>query len=126
MKAIFLFTIILFTAFSATKGQTSMTLTSQDLANSQTFKTSVGSDRRVVFNELKYLIVSKAGEHYSKTPRTTLTSKAELISLLGNPDFQENPQLLCYYLKTINGDCKLTIGLDDSDLTLYYSIHDCN
>lgn len=104
-----------------------MTLTGQDLTNSQTFKNTAGSDRAKVFERLTHLIITDANQHYSATPATNFTSQTELIVLLGTPDFQNTDgDVIGYYLKSINGDCKVVFGLNQSHLTLYYSIHDCN
>lgn len=104
----------------------SMTLTSQDLANSQQFKTTAGTDRTLVFGQLKYLIVAKSGNHTSSNLTSVFTSKTEIITLLGPPDFLRGTQLLGYYLNAINGPCMVVFGYNQSEDILYYSIYDCN
>jgi hypothetical protein len=118
--------LILFVSSSiAGFGQT-MTLTGQDSTNSQIFKTTAGSDRTVVFGQLKHLIVAKSGNHTSSNLTSVFTSKTEIISLLGPPDFLRGTQLLGYYLNAINGPCMVVFGYNQSDIILYYSIYDCN
>lgn len=127
MKIKNLFLILFVSVAIASYGQSGMTLTGQDLTNSQTFKNTAGSDRAKVFERLTHLIITDANQHYSATPATNFTSQTELIVLLGTPDFQNTDgDVIGYYLKSINGDCKVVFGLNQSHLTLYYSIHDCN
>lgn len=121
-----LFFILFLTASLASFGQSSMTLTSQEQALSQIFKTTAGSDRTAVFGKLKHLIVSEAGEHYKASPAAVFTSKSEIISLLGQPDFTNSTQLIGYYLNSLNGPCMVVFGLNQTNSTTYYSIYDCN
>ncbi len=126
MKIKNLFIIMLLFSASAGFGQ-SMTLTSQDSANSQTFKTTLGSDRTLVFKSLESLIITNANQHYKSTPTSNYTSLSELISLLGTPNFQNaNGDVIGYYLKSANAPCSVVFGLNQSHLALYYSIYDCN
>ncbi|MFY7733958.1 MAG: hypothetical protein ACOVSR_10800 [Bacteroidia bacterium] len=126
MKAKQFFFFLFLTASLASFGQTSMTLTSQEQALSQQFKTTAGSDRTVTFGQLKHLIVTKSGNHTNSTTPTVFTNRTEIISLLGPPDFQRGTQLIGYYLNSINGPCMVVFGINQTDSILYFSIYDCN
>ncbi len=106
-------------------GQTGIPLTAEDLANSQLFKSSAGTDRTATFDLLKHLIVTQSGNHEANPP-TSFTDKTELLALLGPPDFQGSPTTFGYYLKEINGACVVAIGVNLSNQVRYYSIYDCN
>ena len=107
------------------QGQTGQTLTEQDIANSQLFKTSSGADRTTTFQSLKQLIVAQSGNHEA-SPSTKFTNKAELLNILGAPDFMISPTTLGYYLREVGGACVVAIGLSPTEQVQYFSVYDCN
>ena len=107
-------------------GQSSMTLSASDTINSLQFKSTAGTSRTAVFNLLKPLIVSEATQKYAATPAPILTSRTEMIFLLGTPDFTITSDVFGYYLNSIGGPCVVVFGVNASDQVQYCSTYDCN
>lgn len=104
-----------------------LTLTPQDQANSDQFKALSGQDRLAVFNLLKPLIVAESSGVYL-TPGTlgALTTEAEVITLLGTPDFTLTTNVFGYYLKGSTNSCTVVFGKTGGNTIQYFSINDCN
>ena len=84
------------------QGQTGQTLTTQDIA-----------------------IIAQSGNHEA-SPATQFTNKAELLNILGAPDYLISPTTLGYYLREIGGACVVAIGLSPTEQVQYFSVYDCN
>lgn len=74
-----------------------MTLTSQEQALSQQFKTTTSSERTLVFGKLKRLIVTISGNHTNSATPTVFSTKTESNSLSKCLYYLNNPNQIGFY-----------------------------
>ena len=98
--------------------------------NSQSFKAASGSNRIIYFNELQDLIrtvnLSNENETGTGAVGTHITTRDEVIYLLGDPSNKILMSLYEYNLNTVTSSCKVVIGFDSNDRVNFFTIKDCH
>lgn len=104
----------------------SITITPAITAQSNAFKNLSGQNRLTEFKALQGLIVTKASQASCTTSTSTnLTTKNEVISLLGTPSMTLSPNLIAYNLSSTNQACQAVFGVDNNGLILLIQINNC-
>jgi hypothetical protein len=102
-----------------------------DQANSDQFKAAVGNNRLIEFQNLENLIkpiTSSTGTapNYDYFIGDYITSEAELLFLLGQPDIKISNTIYQYNLGVSSSSCKAYIGIDADGFVTYSVIKNCN
>ena len=111
-------------SYSQSSGTIAITPTVTQQSN--LFKSLQGGDRKIEFLSLESLFITKAKTSTcAGATAVTLSNRTDVTNLLGGPDEVLSPNLVAYYLKSGNQNCKALVGIDNTDRVLFTSINDC-
>ena len=98
------------------------TITQQSIA----FKNLQGQDRKAEFLPLQALFITKAQTTTCNgSSGVTLSNRAEVNNLFGNPDEILSPNLVAYNLGSGSSACRAEIGIDANNNVLFITINNC-
>lgn len=94
------------------------------------FKSTAGTDRYSLFLDLQTSIrcthVATTGTPIdSKEMGSHISTREEVLFLLGNPDHKTGDRLFTYLLKVGNSSCRVIIGFNANQETEFVTIKNC-
>jgi hypothetical protein len=103
-------------------------LSEKDKTNCTFFKTSAGSNRLAVFEQLQSLVLiknAKSNFAVNKQLYNNNTTMNRVIEIFGLPNHKIGNKTFIYTLDPKKG-CKGIFQFDDTDTVVYVGIKDCN